>query len=238
MAKLTVEQWVEKTKKTLEGNLRSVVLYGSAAAGDASGALSDTNVLVVVERLGVDDLRSLADATSAWVRQGNPPPVFLTAGEIAASADVFPIEYSDLGDSRKVLFGEDPFASLVFSTAHLRVELEHEFRGAVLRLRRSLVASGMDRKAVGEVMLKSLTTFLVLLRSAVRLTGEKPPLKKTDALAILKGRVSCDLGVLEQLDEARRNQADPRDVAERLDAYLTVLDALAVWIDRGAGAAE
>jgi hypothetical protein len=192
--------------------------------------------MVVVKQCGLDDLTTLSEVAAPWIKQGNPPPVFLTVDEIKASADVFPIEFSDLEDARQVLFGQDPLAGLVFSKANLRIELEHEFRGSLLRLRRTLVISGMDRKHVGEVMLKSVSTFLVLLRSAVRLMGEKPPLKKVDALAILKGRVDFDDEVLRLLDDARHQGGDPREVVVHLERYLAVLDKLVGWIDRETGA--
>jgi hypothetical protein len=237
MAKMTVEQWVASMKVSMEDNLRSVLLFGSTTSGDHAGALSDTNLLVVVKQLGLDDLRTISEVAAPWIKQGHLPPVFMTEQELLASADVFPIEYSDMEDARQVLFGEDLLAKLAFSKANLRIELEHEFRGALLRLRRALVATGMDRRRAGEVMLKSVSTFLVLVRSAVRLLGEKPPLKKVDALAILKSRVEFDDEVLRLLDDARHQGADPREVAEYLGRYLAALETLTSWIDRESGAA-
>ena len=44
------EQLVEQLKRALPASLRSVVLYGSAAAGDHVAGKSDFNILVVAER--------------------------------------------------------------------------------------------------------------------------------------------------------------------------------------------
>jgi hypothetical protein len=163
--------------------------------------------------------------------------VLLTKDEIKDSADVFPIEFSDLEDSRQVLFGSDPMEGLVFSKDNLRLELEHELRGAMWRLRRALLVSGMDRRQVGELMLKSVSTFLVLFRSAVRLLGEKPPLKKAEALTILKTRVDFDDEVFHILEQSRHNGADPREVAAFLERYLTALEVMTAWIDKENGPA-
>jgi len=232
MAKMTVEQWVERLKDALGENLFSVVLFGSSASGDHAGALSDTNLLVVASHLGLEDLQAVSEVVTPWLKQGNPPPVLLTKDEIQRSADVFPVEFSDLEDARQVLFGSDPMVGLVFSKDNLRAELEHELRGAIWRLRRTLLVSGMDRRQVGELMLKSVSTFLVLFKSAVRLLGEKPPLKKVDALSILKGRVDFDDEVFHILDQSRHNGADPREVAAFLERYLRALDAVTAWIDQ------
>jgi hypothetical protein len=82
------------------------------------------------------------------------------------------------------------------------------------------------------MMLKSVSTFLVLFKSAVRLLGEKPPLKKVEALSILKSRVDFDDEVFQILDQSRQNGADPREVAAFLERYLTALDTLTKWIDQ------
>lgn len=204
MAKMTTEQLVKAFQDAWGADLASVVLFGSAASGDHAGAFSDTNLLVVGKRLGAEDLVAVSASVARWVREGNPPPVFLAQDEIRNSADVFPIEYSDLEDARKVLFGSDPFESLGFTRDNLRAELEHELRGNLLKLRALTVASGGDLKKIGQGMLRSVSTFLVLFRAAVRLLGEKPPLKKTEALAILKSRVDFDDEVFRVLDESRR----------------------------------
>jgi hypothetical protein len=237
MGKMTAEQWVEKLREYMGDNLKSVVLFGSAASGEKIGPLSDMNLLVVAGRLGSEQLQAISEAATPWLKQGNAPPVFLTEGELSGSADVFPIEFSDLQDVRKVLFGTDPFLGLVFSKANLRAELEHEFRGSLWRLRRTLLATEMDRRKVGELMLKSVSTFLVLFRTAIRLKGENPPLKKMEAIAILRKHVDFDDEVFRILDESRHNGADPRDVAAFLDRYLSALDALVVWIDQENNAA-
>ena len=237
MGKMTAEQWVEKLKDAMGDNLKSAVLFGSAASGEHTGSLSDMNLLVVAGRLGMEELTAISEAATPWLKQGNAPPVFLTEDELRGSADVFPIEFSDLEEVRKVLFGNDPLAGLVFSKANLRAELEHEFRGSVWRLRRTLLAVGMDRLKVGEVMLKSVSTFFVLFRTAVRLLGEKPPLKKVDVLSMLKAKVEFDDEVFRILEEARHHNADRREVAAFLERYLTALDVLTTWIDQENSAA-
>src|SRR5262245_35765981 len=86
-------------------NLASITLYGSAASGEESDAGSDKNVLVVLKRLEVEDLRLARAATKAWKDARQPPPVFFAVDELKRAADVFPIEFLQMEQARKVLYG-------------------------------------------------------------------------------------------------------------------------------------
>ena len=53
-------------------NLASVVLYGSAAAGDHTELRSDHNLLIALNRITSEDLRLSQAPMRAWHRLGQP----------------------------------------------------------------------------------------------------------------------------------------------------------------------
>src|SRR3954469_23669105 len=112
MAKMTLDELVSQLRAAYGTELRSVVLYGSAAAGEHIPKRSDYNVLVVVDSLSLDKLRAVAAVARAWAEAGNPPPLTLTSREWRSSADIFPMEYADILERHKVLHGEAPFDGL------------------------------------------------------------------------------------------------------------------------------
>ncbi len=156
------DELTEKLKATYGNNLKSVVLYGSAASGDHTGKRSDYNVLVVLEKVGLDNLRAFSKSARAWVKKGNPPPLFFAQERFRNSADVFPVEFADIRDNHKILFGEDPFSGVQVDDKLLRLELEHELKGKLLQLRERYLLVGDRPKEPRELMIKSLSTFLVL----------------------------------------------------------------------------
>ena len=83
---MTPENFVERIRQALPAGVRSVLLYGSAAAGDHLGQHSDYNVLVVLDRLGLAELQALAGPTQAWVKDGNHPPLLFTAAGLGESS--------------------------------------------------------------------------------------------------------------------------------------------------------
>src|SRR5215210_483420 len=109
-------------------NLAAVVLYGSAAAGDAVADSSDYNLLIALHRITPEDLRLAQAPMREWRRLGHPLPVYFTTEELRDAADVFPIEYHQMQSARVVLYGDDPFASLVIDDANLRHQTEYELR--------------------------------------------------------------------------------------------------------------
>jgi hypothetical protein len=232
MAELTLDGMVERLKVTLDRNLVSVVLYGSAAAGDHAGKKSDYNLLVVTHALEVRDLTALSALSNRWMKQGNPPPLLFTLERFRSSADVFPIEIADIQDNHKVLWGSDPLENMPFSYDNFRLELEHELKGKLIQLRERFLATEGKPKLVAELMVQSLSTFLVLFKNALRLYGEKPALKKLEALAQLEKHLPLDAEVfriIEGLKEGKKSDLDRIVLFER---YLKAVEKVVDGVDR------
>src|SRR5262245_9574028 len=129
---MTPEQFSEQVRQAMPAGVRSVILYGSAAAGEHLTERSDYNILIVLDKLELPELTALAGPTEAWVEEGNQPPLLFTVESLRESADVFPIELLDIRDSHKVLVGEDMVAGLAISDANLRRQVESELRGKLI----------------------------------------------------------------------------------------------------------
>ena len=81
MATMTLDQLVSQLKAAYGAELRAVVLYGSAAAGEHIPKRSDYNVLVLTESLKPERLRAAAAVARAWAEAGNPAPMTMTPAE-------------------------------------------------------------------------------------------------------------------------------------------------------------
>src|SRR5436305_34836 len=92
--------FIDDLRATHGKNLTSVILYGSAAAGDHVRERSDYNVLVTLEHIGPEDLRKAQACVREWIKLGHPVPVYFTASELKDAADVFPIEFAGMQKAR------------------------------------------------------------------------------------------------------------------------------------------
>ena len=209
MAKWTAEQFTEELKTLLGDDLVSLVLYGSRAAGDHLEDYSDTNLMALVKQLGVLQLGKISKAVAAWMKQGNPPPLLLTQDHLREYADVFPIEISDIYENHRVLHGQDPFEGLTLTREGLKQELEHELQGKLLQLKTRFMLTQGKEKALRRLMTESLSTFLVLLKNALWLYGEKPPLKKMEAVKKLGERFGLKTTVFETVELLKKGERIP-----------------------------
>lgn len=214
--------------------LRSVVLYGSAARGDFQEGVSDLNVLVLLDDASPEALRRGSRAAQTWVKEKNPPPLLFGAEEWRRSADVFPIEVADIRDAHLVLHGDDPFEGVRVESRHLRLQCERELKGKQVQLRENYLLFCDQPEALGEVLRRSLSTFLVLFRTVLRLAGEDPPHDPEETIRRTAARVGFDAApVLEILRTKRSGRAlRPAADAPEVVGYLEAVGRAAEFVDR------
>jgi predicted nucleotidyltransferase len=230
---LKPEDLVQKLQHVLGPKVRSVILYGSAAAGDHVGKRSDYNILVVVDNLGIQELTVLSKPSAAWRKAGNPSPLFFTLDRLQKSADVFPIEVLDIKEAHKILMGEDVLAQVEVHRENLRLVIERELKSSLIRLREDfLLTEGKPRRVV-EMVIESLSTILVLFRAALRLYQAEVPIRKIDAMKELTKHIQFDESVfltIEDLKEGRQRSKD-LDPLELFDRYLRTVESVVDVVD-------
>jgi len=174
MAKMTLEALTSQLRDAWGETLHAVVLYGSAAAADASTPPAGYDVLVIVDALDVAHLQAASAVVRAWTDAGNPPPMTMTIEEWRTSADIFPMEYADILARHRTLHGELPTDGVQITTVDLRWQLENQAMGKLLHLRRGVLASGGDVRRQRELLEVSKSAVLVLFRATLQLHGMSP----------------------------------------------------------------
>ncbi|MBU0951517.1 MAG: nucleotidyltransferase domain-containing protein [Elusimicrobia bacterium] len=186
---MELTKFVEELKNTLGSNLKSIVLYGSQASGEAVKKRSDYNLLLTLENFGFTELKLLQKPVNKWIKSNNSVPVIFTCNQFEESFDVFPIEFLDMKEHHKILYGENPFVNMEIVSSNLRHECEHELKSKYLKLCQEFMATKGKQSEIKELLINSISTFLVLFRNVLRLTGQVPPPKKIDALSMLSKQV-------------------------------------------------
>lgn len=236
MAKMTPEILTEKMLGLCGDNLSSVVLYGSSVAGDTVKS-SDYNVLVVLNRLDGEALMALTGPCSLWGKEGNPAPLLFAKEALLRSADVFPVEFSDLIQTHKVIYGYNPFAGMKIDPDHLRLQLEHELKTKLILLRGRFLATKGAAKEVEALLASSISSFLTLFRAILRLYGENPPAKKMEVLPLLAKHIKIDQEVFAWVWELKEGGKSPDLPAVKLfSRYLAavqhVTDEVDLWLQK------
>ncbi|MBA2565456.1 MAG: nucleotidyltransferase domain-containing protein [Gemmatimonadetes bacterium] len=234
MAKMTLDDLVAQLRSAYGEDLRAVVLYGSAAAGEHIPERSDTNVLVIVDRLDMETLGREAAVARGWADAGNPAPLTLTTEEWRGSADIFPMEYADILERHRVLHGEPPFDGIRVDGEHLRLQLENQALGKLLRLRQGILSAGGDGRRLVELLAASLSTFMVILRGVARLHGEIPPTDYAELTEGVARTAGFDPAPFLRVVRHVRGEAplNAREAGDVITAYLSQVQRLVAHVNR------
>ena len=225
---------VEDLRATHGTNLASVVLYGSAAAGDHNELRSDYNLLIALNRITPEDLRQAQAPMREWQRLGHPLPVYFTIEELSDAADVFPIEFHQMANARIVLYGNDPFEFVKLSNANLRHQTEYELRSKLIQLRRLYIPASVSIEKLCDLMSDSLASFAALFRAVLMLHGEEAPVSKPDGVRATAKLLRLDPAPFERIFEFRTGGNLPTSEKEANDlfgAYLFQIEQVVEAVD-------
>ncbi|MFL6463770.1 MAG: hypothetical protein ACJ73N_05100 [Bryobacteraceae bacterium] len=228
-----LSELVQRLQSALGARLVSVILYGSATTGDWQEKTSDLNVLCVLRQLSVEELGACEPIFRWWEGNGNLPPLLLTAEEVQASTDCFPMEFSDMREHRTVLYGADVIESLEIDRSFYRAQVEHELRAKHIRLRQKAanVLSAPDKLL--KLLVVSLSTFCVLGRHALVLSGQEARFQKAEILAALEQRMGRRLDASTEILTLRSAPKQPSSSHVRmlLERYLEEMGSLVRFVD-------
>jgi hypothetical protein len=229
---MTLDQLVHQLQGGCGDVLQAAVLYGSAAAGEAVEGRSDLNVLAVVREADLGMLRRLAPTMRAWQEAGNPPVLVLTTAEWHRSADIFPMEYADILERHRVLAGALALEGIAVRPAELRLQLEQEAMGKLLRLRRGAMLAGTDPARQRALLVDSLAVLLVLFRAYLRLLGVRPAQDRVQVIHAAADRAGFDAAPFVRGQAlVRGTPLADADVDAVLAGYIRGLDTLVSVLD-------
>ena len=220
-----VNEFVEKLKAAAGTNLRSMILYGSAAAGDYVSDHSDVNLLCVLADTSFASIQALAPAIEWWAKKKHRAPLLLSAEEVRRSADIFSIEFLDMRRHYQLL--EIPMR-------FHRAQLEYELREKTILLRQRLLTANNNDEAKWELLLRSLPAFGTLFRHALIALGDSEVRSKREAAAALGNKLAIDTSVFGDLLDIRERKKDKKTarVDEIFARYLKLVEQVAAAVDK------
>ncbi|MGH9737008.1 MAG: hypothetical protein ACRD4X_00255 [Candidatus Acidiferrales bacterium] len=193
-------------------NLRSVVLFGSAVAGEFYAEHSDLNILCLLDRTSSVQLAQLHPAIAWWLAEGNPAPLVFTYEELTRSAHLSAIEMFDLKSNHRILFGPDWLEDFRPPLQLHRLQVERQLHRERLNLRQAILASPVKPKAHFDIMLSFASRFCTLFRHAVMAAGEPPPQTKRESVAAMAAWTGADPSGFEAVLDFREGKRKPRQI--------------------------
>lgn len=225
--------FTQRLKDIYQGNLVSLILYGSAARGEFIDTHSNLNLLVVLKDIAPEELKKASWLINKY-RFKTISPLFLTEKYIQSSLDIFPIEFLDMQENYLVVQGLDVLKGLNVDTRNLRFQCEQELKSKLINLRQLYIRINKDKLALRNLLFKSITSVLHILRNVLRLKGKKPAYNKEDIVKELAAEFSIDAFVWAKILSAKnkRIKIGNRDTEDLFVAFVKELEKIVEIVNK------
>jgi predicted nucleotidyltransferase len=212
----TLDELVEASREAFGSDLESVVLFGSAAEG-ALRPTSDVNVIIVLAAFDPAKAAALRPAFRTAHAAANLSAMFLLRSEVPAAAEAFGQKFADIERRHRVIFGDDPFASLVVPRAALIGRLNQVLLNLTLRLRAAYVERGLREEQLAHVIADVAGPIRTCAANLIALEGGTPPSPKEALERLTRDFPETDWpDVLANITNARGGGALAPGVADRM----------------------
>ena len=223
-----LKSYVKDVTKLYGNELEGILLYGSAVRGEFLSGRSNLNLLLVMSSYDLAVLKKYDNIHKRWSKEQVVVPLFLTAADLQSASFAFPLEYQDILECHRLLWGQDPFVGLKIDVRYLAAEVLQALRGNLLRLRQRLVEGRGTEEAMTILLSLSITALLPALRGLQRLLGRPVLAHGEPLLKDLEVHLNVDLTGLRDALLLKRGHISPgqKEIPRLMDRYLESLTKL------------
>lgn len=227
-----LEELIERFKELYGEGLVSVILYGSAARGEFKDKHSNINLAIILTDAS---LRNLSKAKKMLSGRSLAAfdVIFFTEDYIRRTQDVFPIEFIDMRENNRVIYGKDVLGSLEIDDKNLRFQCEQELKEKLINLKRRYLAT-TDKAALTALLFKSVNSTLHVARNILRLKGAAAPSRKEDIINALSSALAVSLDNASRIVSAGRAGArlSSKELDDLFVGFSDELERITETVDR------
>jgi predicted nucleotidyltransferase len=229
--KNNLKDFIQNLKDIYKDELISLILYGSAASGEFIEKHSNLNVLVVLKNTDLDNLKKASGIINKFKMIN---PLFLTKEHISSSTDIFPIEFIDMQENYLVLYGKDILKEINIDVKNLRFQCEHELKAKLIQLKQTYLTINKNKVVLRNLLFRSFTSILHILRNILRLKGKKPPYLKQDILkeAALEFKINTDIWEKILAAKTKQIKLSSKDIEGSFISFIRELEKIVDIVDR------
>ena len=215
--------FVDAARAAFGDNLRSLVLFGSAAEGKLR-ATSDVNVLLVLRVLDRDQLDEIREPLQAAQAAIDLQAMLILESELPAAAAAFANKFEDIRRRHVVLTGDDLVNTLTIPRDALLRRVRQVLLNQTLRLRDAYAEQSMREEQAASVIADAAGPLRTAAASILELEGRAASDPKTALATLTAGSEFAN--VLPYISEARERMLAPGTAA----SVLFDIARLAQWM--------
>lgn len=206
--------FVESAQAAFGSDLKSLVLFGSAADGMLRPA-SDVNVLLLLSAFEAKKAEALREPLRTAVAAIRLNAMFLLESELQPAIEAFAVKFGDITRRHVILAGTDPFKEISIPRPAALARLRQTLLNLTLRMREAYIARGLREEQfiflISDMTgpLRACAATLLELKGTPAATG-KEALAQV-AATLLPG--AADSGLMDRISEARQTRTLPAGIA-------------------------
>lgn len=201
-----LDKFIEELKNTLGENLLSVIAFGSQA--NVEDAKSNLNLMIVTNELTAENLYDISKPVKKWVKGKNPIPVIMNRDEWYSSFDVYAIEYADIKENYRIIYGEDLIPTISINKYFLRLQCESELKSLLLKYKNNFLMNVKSDREMKKLLNNVIKTLLVIFRSVLRLHDSAVPYRAVDIIEFASNYLSFNKIVMSKIAKVRYENED------------------------------
>jgi hypothetical protein len=241
----SLKDFAEELIGKLGDNLQSVTVVGSSLTQDyrppssavallrRTGGQSDINTVLVLDKLKVSSLDTIAGMAKGMSRKKISAPLLMTQVYIERSLDVFGVEFLDFQLTHQTILGSDPFAPLGPAKRDVRLQCERELKAMLIRLRQGYIAAAANRKLVRDILISTIKGLAPLLRAMLWLKDIDRPAETEPTFQ--KAGAELSIGIDPLMSVAKwqyeRSKPDAIQVRNIFESVYSIVEKLAIIVD-------
>lgn len=196
-------------------NLLSVVVYGSAVNQNYIPGVSNINIAMVFHHINMETLQLSLKAVKEGKKKKIIPPLFLSIDYIKNSLDTFPVEFLEIIENHRTIYGSEIFDSLKVPREWIRCECEQQVKSRLVRMRQVYLEHGPSNTILKPLIKQTFNGLIPVFRNILRLYREQLPeshkeiIIKMNSLNLFDGQVFLDLlQDKRQIDKVRWKESE------------------------------
>lgn len=201
-----LDKFIEELKNTLGDNLKSVIAFGSQA--NVEDAKSNLNLMIITNQLSAENLYDISKSVKKWVKAKNPMPVIMNLEEWYSSFDVYAIEYADIRENYRLIYGEDLVPSISINKYFLRLQCESELKTLLLKYKNNFLMNIKSDREMKKLLNNVIKTLLVIFRSVLRLHDSAVPYRAVDIIEFASNYLSFNKIVMSKIAKVKYENED------------------------------
>jgi predicted nucleotidyltransferase len=230
-----ITRYLDELFKIYHGKIEAIFAYGSIVTGEWVKNVSDVNLLIVVDDVNISKLEFCLKLIKKGTKKKITTPLFLTKQYIETSLDTFPMEFLEFKENHLLVYGEDFLKDLEIGRGNLRLEVEHQLKANLLRLRQVYLEIGLRRKGFEKFTKSVISNLMPAFRNLLRLKQiDPPPLLKEEIIKKIGEEFQIEIQALLDVLEDKKN--DEKIKGKKIEYYLekteSILKKLSQEVDK------